>query len=340
MSWLCEYYEQNGDLALHTYRERQEIVEQYAEKYYPEILREAKLPKYYGKGADGTAYYYLPQGLSDNALTEIKVKASEYTIAAPQSTLSIDRAEECHVTFLKTEKDIPDAALYGTAASAKHEMRRAAEKIKHDAKNLEQVTKNVRTALENLQSDQSIKRAGYKERFFAAFTEFIEDSDDYYLSAEDIAELIKDGDAVTERVYAYYMETSDPINTEAWDELSELTKNYIDDRWKKDAVMTNVESVTRRLERLTVNQTEMTEKVMKEVRIATARAIELTITDFQKKIDESAKQVGVQLKETEKEIMKLKEGVSFERGFRRFLFWATPALLLVQSIIMIISILA
>ena len=101
----------------------------------------------------------------------------------------------------------------------------------------------------------------------------------------------------------------------------------------------NVESVTRRLERLTVNQTEMTEKVMKEVRIATARAIELTITDFQKKIDESAKQVGVQLKETEKEIMKLKEGVSFERGFRKFLFWATPALLLVQSIIMIISIL-
>ena len=102
----------------------------------------------------------------------------------------------------------------------------------------------------------------------------------------------------------------------------------------------NVESVTRRLERLTVYQTEMRERVTKEVQTATARAIELTITDFQKKIDESAKQVGVQLKETEKEIMKLKEDFSFERGFRRFLFWATPALLLVQSIIMIISFLA
>ena len=102
----------------------------------------------------------------------------------------------------------------------------------------------------------------------------------------------------------------------------------------------NVESVTRRLERLTVNQTEMRERVTKEVQMATARAIELTITDFQKKIDESAKQVGVQLKETEKEIIRLKEDVSFERGFRKFLFWATPALLLVQSIIMIISILA
>lgn len=102
----------------------------------------------------------------------------------------------------------------------------------------------------------------------------------------------------------------------------------------------NVENVMRRLERLSVNQTEMTEKITQEVQTATARAIELAITDFQKKIDESAKQVGVQLKETEKEIIRLKEDVSFERGFRKFLFWATPALLLVQSIIMIISILA
>ena len=119
--------------------------------------------------------------------------------------------------------------------------------------------------------------------------------------------------------------------------VSDLTEN---NRKFVNSLKENVESVTRRLERLTVNQTEMRERVTKEVQMATARAIELTITDFQKKIDESAKQVGVQLKETEKEIMKLKEDVSFERGFRRFLFWATPALLLVQSIIMIISILA
>lgn len=119
--------------------------------------------------------------------------------------------------------------------------------------------------------------------------------------------------------------------------VSDLTEN---NRKFVNSLKENVESVTRRLERLTVNQTEMRERVTKEVQTATARAIELTITDFQKKIDESAKQVGVQLKETEKEIMKLKEDVSFERGFRRFLFWATPALLLVQSIIMIISILA
>ena len=62
--------------------------------------------------------------------------------------------------------------------------------------------------------------------------------DDYYLDGEDFAELVKDGSALTERVYAYYMETSDQINTEDWSELSELTKNYIDDRWKKQRAMT------------------------------------------------------------------------------------------------------
>ena len=118
--------------------------------------------------------------------------------------------------------------------------------------------------------------------------------------------------------------------------VNDLTEN---NRKFVNSLKENVENVTRRLERLAVNQTEMTEKITQEVQTATARAIELAITDFQKKIDESAKQVGVQLKETEKEIIRLKEDVSFERGFRKFLFWATQALLLVQSIIMIISIL-
>lgn len=238
LSRLCEFYEQNIDLYLYTYRDRQEIIEQYAKKYYPEVLQQEEKPKYFGKGADGAAYYYLPQGLSYDALAEIKVKASEYVIAAPKSTLSRDKAEEYHIAFLKTERDIPDAMLYGTAAIAKNAMRGAAEKSKHEAENIEQVTENARTALENLQSDPSTERAGYKERFFAAFAEFIEDADDYFLSAGDFAELVKDGDAVTERVYAYYMDTSDQINTEAWDELSELTKNYIDERWKMQRVMT------------------------------------------------------------------------------------------------------
>lgn len=83
MSRLCEFYEQNGDFGLHTYRERQEIIEQYAKKYYPKVLRETEKPKYFGKGADGAAYYFLPGGLSVNTLTDISKRANEYVIAAP-----------------------------------------------------------------------------------------------------------------------------------------------------------------------------------------------------------------------------------------------------------------
>ena len=67
--------------------------------------------------------------------------------------------------------------------------------------------------------------------------------------------------------------------------VNDLTEN---NRKFVNSLKENVENVTRRLERLAVNQTEMTEKITQEVQTATARAIELAITDFQKKIDESA----------------------------------------------------
>lgn len=232
---LCEFYEQNGDLGLHTYRERQEIIEQYAKKYYPEVLQASKQPKYYGKGADGAAYYFLPQGLDNNALAEIKVKASEYIIAAPKNTLPRDKAEEYHITFLKTERDIPDSILYGMAATAKHAMREAAEQARRDKKYRSAVADNARQAWGNLRSDSS--EAGYKERFFGAFAEFMVESDTF-LEAGDYAELIKDGDAITERVYAHYMGMNEQIDFEDWEELSRLTKDYIDERWKMQKAMT------------------------------------------------------------------------------------------------------
>ena len=61
---------------------------------------------------------------------------------------------------------------------------------------------------------------------------------DTFLEAGDYAELIKDGDAITERVYAYYMDTNDKIDFEDWEELSRLTKDYIDERWKMQKAMT------------------------------------------------------------------------------------------------------
>lgn len=190
---LTAFYEQNGDLALHTYRERQEVIEQYAEKFYPEVLRKVSKPRYFGKGADGTAYYFLPDGLSQDTLSDIGNPAEGYVIAAPKCTLPEARLEEYKITFLKTGRDIPDKAVYGMAETAKREMRMAAEKVRRNAETLERVAENARAALKELQADPNTERAGYKERFFAAYAEFIEDVDDYYLDGEDLPSLSRTG---------------------------------------------------------------------------------------------------------------------------------------------------
>lgn len=161
---LAAFYEQNGDLALHTYRERQEVIEQYAEKFYPEVLRKANEPRYFGKGADGTAYYFLPDGLSQDTLSDIGKPAEWYVIAAPKCTLPEVRLEEYKITFLKTGRDIPDKAVYGTTGTAKREMRMAAEKVRRNAETLERVAENARAALKELQAILPRSRSPYRPR--------------------------------------------------------------------------------------------------------------------------------------------------------------------------------
>lgn len=236
MERMYAVYEQDGDLAIGTEREREEVIEAYTQQYHAEELCQAEKPKYFGKGTDGTAYYFLPQGLAVDTLPQIKEKAGSYVIAAPRCMLTDEEQKERHITFLKLGWDI-GTEVYGTPATAKHAMRRAAEKIRRNKQNIENVCKNARTALEELQADTKTERAGYKERFFAAFAEFIEDAN-HFLPEGDFAVLIEDGDAVSERIYAYYMEMDEQIDFEDWEELSQLTKEYIDDRWKMQKAMT------------------------------------------------------------------------------------------------------
>ena len=132
---------------------------------------------------------------------------------------------------VKTGRDIPEWVVYGTAATAKHAMREAAEQARREKEYRSAVADNARQALDNLQDDPMTERSGYKERFYSAFAEFMAESDNF-LEEGDYAELIKDGDAITERVYAYSMGTDGQIDIEDWEKLSQLTKDYIDERWK------------------------------------------------------------------------------------------------------------
>ena len=49
-------------------------------------------------------------------------------------------------------------------------------------------------------------------------------------------------------------------------------------------------------------------------------------------IDEHSKALTKKVEELQKEVNKAKEDIRLERGFRKFFFWLTPALLLLQSV--------
>lgn len=51
-------------------------------------------------------------------------------------------------------------------------------------------------------------------------------------------------------------------------------------------------------------------------------------------VNESAGKMMSEVNKAKKEIKKAKDGIRFESGFRKFMFWATPILLFAQSIAM------
>ena len=56
-------------------------------------------------------------------------------------------------------------------------------------------------------------------------------------------------------------------------------------------------------------------------------------------IDEHAKSMKKKVEALEKEVYKAKEDIRLERGFRKFFFWVTPALLLLQSVMTVMLLL-
>ena len=85
-------------------------------------------------------------------------------------------------------------------------------------------------------------------------------------------------------------------------------------------------------------------QIQAEVSTATAKATDKASEIFVKrfnevaekalqKIDEQANEIQKKVNAASKEIDGVKDDIHFERGFRKFMFWATPVLLLVQTII-------
>ena len=93
------------------------------------------------------------------------------------------------------------------------------------------------------------------------------------------------------------------------------------------------------LQRITETVTKIQEIVNTTMAKATDEAGELlkervteAADDAAFTIDEHSKALTKKVEELQKEVKRAKDDIRFERGFRKFFFWLTPALLLLQSV--------
>ena len=120
------------------------------------------------------------------------------------------------------------------------------------------------------------------------------------------------------------------------EDLTRRVKNVKESNYENVRNLTDkVGSVTRRLETLINQQATMKAETVQEVQRVADNVIKEGIDLFSAKVSETTEEVKDKLKDTENEIEQAKSDIHFERGFRKFLFWATPILLAFQTAISI-----
>ncbi len=146
------------------------------------------------------------------------------------------------------------------------------------------------------------------------------------------------------RLNALIEELTQQVKNVKWS-TNELEWNLKDDNGKmlKDLkesnnnLLENLKTTIRRI-------TEVTAQIQAEISIATAKATDEAAVLLNRrineaadkaiaKIDEETKDITKKLKAAGNEISGIKDNIHFECGFRKFFFWATPVLLLAQTII-------
>ena len=132
--------------------------------------------------------------------------------------------------------------------------------------------------------------------------------------------------------------------TELEENLKENNENLLKKlRMQAESMSESLNGKIRELKSLTI-------QIQTEVRTAKAKAtdeasklLNTRINEAADKaiatIDRQAEEISKKAKAIEKEIDHAREEIHYERGFRKFFFWAAPVLLLAQSILTVIMLL-
>ena len=90
------------------------------------------------------------------------------------------------------------------------------------------------------------------------------------------------------------------------------------------------------MEKETLQANQIKSEIHQSVKAAVTASVD-EMKDYAKRIiAESLKEVKSELTATAKEIQKQREEYKLQGSFRKLLFWATPALLLIQAIVLIV----
>ncbi len=98
----------------------------------------------------------------------------------------------------------------------------------------------------------------------------------------------------------------------------------------------NVQSAVKEIREITQDERKFKEEINQTIKSEIGRTVADAKAHALEQVDETLSEIKEQLKSTAKEIEREREDMRMESGFRKFMFWATPVLLFVQSVLLAI----
>lgn len=93
----------------------------------------------------------------------------------------------------------------------------------------------------------------------------------------------------------------------------------------------NVQNAVKEIREITQDERKFKAEVSQTIKSEIGQTVADAKAHALGQVDETLSEIKKQLKSTAKEIEREREDMRIERGFRKFLFWATPVLLLAQT---------
>lgn len=97
----------------------------------------------------------------------------------------------------------------------------------------------------------------------------------------------------------------------------------------------SVQSAVKEIREITQDERKFKAEVSQSIKSEIGQTVADAKAHALEQVDETLSEIKKQLKSTAKEIEREREDMRIERGFRKFMFWATPVLLFVQTITLI-----